>query len=129
MGIRFSALSIDAVDPRAVAGFWSSALGWPVAVDTEEGIGLVPEEGAPLSDFGIVVLPVPPGERKQVKNRLHLDLRPSAGSTAEEELQRLVGLGATLVQVGQPDDAPWTVLADPEGNEFCLLHRGDPADT
>lgn len=129
MAIRFSALSIDAADPRAVADFWSSALGWPIAVDTEEGIGLVPEEGAPLGDFGIVVLPVPPGERKQGKNRLHLDLRPRAGSTAEEELARLLGLGATRVQVGQPGDAPWTVLADPEGNEFCLLHRGDPAGT
>lgn len=129
MGIRLSALSIDAVDPRAVADFWSSALGWPVAVDTEEGIGLVPEEGASLRDFGLVVLPVPPSERKRVKNRLHLDLRPRAGSTAEEEVERLLGLGATLVQVGQPDDAPWTVLADPEGNEFCLLHRGDTADT
>ncbi|MDA2806713.1 VOC family protein [Nocardiopsis suaedae] len=127
MGIRFSALSIDAVDPRAVAAFWSGALGWPVTVDSEEGIGLVPEEGAPLRDFGIVVLPVPPGQRKRGKNRLHLDLCPRAGSTAEEEVERLLGLGAARVQVGQPDDAPWTVLADPEGNEFCLLHRSDPA--
>ncbi|WP_017555768.1 VOC family protein [Nocardiopsis baichengensis] len=122
MGSRFCALAIDAIDIRTVAAFWSRVLEWPIIEDTEEGVGLAPGEG---TGFGLDVLPVPPGERKTVKNRLHIDIRPRAGSTAEEELQRLLGLGAERVDVGQPDDAPWTVLADPEGNEFCLLHRAD----
>ena len=81
--------------------------------DDEHGIG--PADGGP----GIDLLPVP--EPKTVKNRLHLDLR--ADGTSTEELARLERLGATRVDVGQAADATWTVLADPEGNEFCLLHR------
>jgi len=61
-------------------------------------------------------------EKKMVKNRLHLDLRADGSSTAAE-LDRLLGLGATRVDVGQGPDVTWVVLADPEGNEFCLLQR------
>jgi len=73
-----------------------------------------PDGGHPL-----IFLEVP--EEKTVKNRLHLDLRPSAG-TREEELQRLLGLGATQVaDLREDDGSGWVVLADPEGNEFCIL--------
>lgn len=78
---------------------------------------MAPRDGALPS---IDVLPVP--ERKTLKNRLHLDLRAD-GVATEGELERLVGLGARRVDVGQPPDASWVVLADPEGNEFCLLSR------
>jgi hypothetical protein len=68
----------------------------------------------------IVFAPVP--EAKTVKNRVHLDVNPS-GVDQYVELERLLALGATRVDVGQADDVPWIVLADPEGNEFCLLGR------
>ena len=74
------------------------------------------------SAANLLFLKVP--ELKSVKNRLHLDLRPPNGSTQAAELDRLLALGATRVDIGQ-GDVPWHVLADPEGNEFCLL-RGTP---
>ena len=78
-----------------------------------------PDGSWPVIDF----LPVP--ETKSVKNRLHLDLRAD-GVTTDEELQRLLELGASSVDVGQSPDVTWVVLADPEGNEFCLLSPSVP---
>ena len=110
--------AVDAVDPKLVADFWCGALGWRIVEQTDEGISIAPPDGAwPTID----VLPVP--ERKTVKNRLHLDLRAD-GVPREVELERLLELGASRVDVGQGPDASWVVLADPEGNEFCLLSRG-----
>jgi Glyoxalase-like domain len=74
--------------------------------------------GAPGSPFGLDFVLVP--EPKRAKNRLHLDLSPT-DRDQDAELQRLLGLGATPADVGQGDDVSWHVLADPEGNEFCLL--------
>jgi predicted enzyme related to lactoylglutathione lyase len=117
MTSRFAALAVDALQPRVVADFWCAVLGWQVVEDDEEGISIAPFDGAwPTID----VLRVP--ERKTVKNRLHLDLRADGVSTAEE-LNRVLALGATRVDVGQGPDVSWVVLADPEGNEFCLLSR------
>ncbi|MGP3985329.1 VOC family protein [Streptomyces sp. 3N207] len=115
MTSRIAALSIDAVDPRTVADFWCRVLEWQVRDEEEGGIEIGPPDPA---QPGIDVLPVP--ERKTLKNRLHLDLRAN-GSTTEQELRRLLELGAVRVDVGQSADVSWTVLADPEGNEFCLL--------
>jgi predicted enzyme related to lactoylglutathione lyase len=117
MGSRIAVVAIDAIDVRTVAGFWSRVLDWPIVEEEEDGIVLAPSGDAGI---GIDVFPVP--ERKTVKNRLHLDLRVTGGLTVAQELERLMGLGAVTVDVGQPEDARWTVLADPEGNEFCLLH-------
>jgi hypothetical protein len=67
---------------------------------------------------------MPSPDDKVVKNRVHLDLNPGAAATAEEralEIQRALALGATIVDVGQRGDESWTVLADPEGNEFCVV--------
>lgn len=113
-------LSIDAVDPAVVARFWCEVLGWSIVdedVEDAEGIGIGPADGSWPS---IDVLKVP--ENKSVKNRLHLDIRADGVST-EHELARLLDLGARRVDVGQSPDVPWVVLADPEGNEFCLLSR------
>lgn len=131
MTSRFAVLAIDALDPTRIAEFWCEVLGWRVHEVADIGVGIGPPDGAwPTID----VLRVP--EHKTVKNRLHLDLRAD-GSTTEVELQRLLDLGATRVDVGQADDVTWVVLADPEGNEFCLLSRSvqempdaerDPAD-
>jgi hypothetical protein len=97
--------------------FWAAVLGWDVVEDSDEGISLVsPGRDLPTLD----ILPVP--EAKQTKNRLHLDLRAD-GTSFEAEVDRLEGLGARRVDVGQGPDVSWVVFADLEGNEFCLLRR------
>jgi predicted enzyme related to lactoylglutathione lyase len=117
MTSRIAVLAVDAVDPEPVARFWCQVLGWQVVERDDDGVSIAPADGTwPTID----VLRVP--EPKTVKNRLHLDLRAD-GSTAEQEVDRLVGLGARRVDVGQGPDVSWVVLADPEGNEFCLLSR------
>ncbi|NSC23655.1 VOC family protein [Streptomyces albus subsp. chlorinus] len=116
MTSRIAVLCIDAVEPRRVADFWCRVLGWQIVEEGEDGSLCLGPPGKP--EPGIDVLPVP--ERKTLKNRLHLDLRADGSSTGEE-LARLLELGARKVDVGQSGDADWTVLADPEGNEFCLL--------
>ncbi len=117
MTSRLAVIAIDALDPRTLADFWCAVLGWQVVDQDESGIGIGPPDSrAP----GIDLLAVP--DRKTVKNRLHLDLRADGSSTAAE-LERLLALGARRVDVGQGPDVSWVVLADPEGNEFCLLSR------
>jgi len=115
MSSRIAAIAIDATDAPAVARFWCDVLGWHVIGEDDGVVSIGPEDGAwPTID----VCPVP--ERKRVKNRLHLDLRAD-GVRTEEELQRLLALGARRADVGQGPDSSWVVLTDPEGNEFCLL--------
>jgi predicted enzyme related to lactoylglutathione lyase len=117
MTSRIAVLTIDAMSPATVAAFWAAALGWQVIEESEGGVSIGPSDGAwPTID----IISVPEG--KTVKNRLHLDLRAD-GSSMQDEVARLVKLGARVVDVGQPPDATWTVLADPEGNEFCVLSR------
>ncbi len=72
---------------------------------------------------GMVFVPVPEG--KAVKNRLHIDLAPHTPDDRDGELARLVAMGATHVDVGQSDKASWDVMADPEGNESCVLSSRD----
>ena len=111
----------------AQAAFWAAALGYHV-VRAEEGqveIAAWPREPSDLAEQArlapmvpaLVFVPVPEG--KTVKNRLHLDVRP-VDCAHEEEVDRLIGLGARRADVGQGTQ-PWAVLADPEGNEFCVL--------
>ncbi|MEB3367775.1 VOC family protein [Saccharopolyspora mangrovi] len=115
MSSRLAVVVIDAHDTEKVAAFWCEVLGWSVVERDDDGIAIGPADGTwPRID----VYQVP--ESKSVKNRLHIDLRAGDRSTAEE-LQRLETLGARRVDVGQSPDDTWTVLADPEGNEFCLL--------
>jgi len=121
---RIAVVAIDARDPALVATFWAAALGWIALIDPRGGgVSLSPPTvGGRPGEAGqsIDVLPVPEG--KTIKNRLHLDLRAD-GSTQAEEVERLFALGASRVDVGQGDDVSWVVLADPEGNEFCVLAR------
>jgi Glyoxalase-like domain len=117
MPARISCVCIDAIAPRPVADFWAAVLGWDVVEEGDEGISLAsPRRDLPTLD----IVPVP--EAKQVKNRLHLDLRADRTSF-EAEVGRIEGLGARRVDVGQDPDVTWIVFADPEGNEFCLLRR------
>ena len=117
MGSVLREVNIDCNDPRRVAEFWGEVLGWDV--QENDGLLWMSESGAPFPDFLLVFVAVP--ERKIVKNRVHLDVSP-VGCDRDEEVARLEALGATRIDVGQGDQ-PWVVLADPEGNEFCVLGR------
>jgi predicted enzyme related to lactoylglutathione lyase len=119
VAVVFRELVIDSTDPEPVARFWAEVLGW-VAVPHGDGDWWVTASGDPEGPGPVLtILRVP--EAKTVKNRLHLDLNPT-GCDQATELERLLALGARRVDVGQRD-ADWVVLADPEGNEFCLLER------
>jgi predicted enzyme related to lactoylglutathione lyase len=119
MAARLTEIIVDSADPGRLARFWGEVLGWPVT-DEDRGFTWISATGDYTAHPMIVFVPVP--EAKSVKNRVHLDVNPS-GSEQAEELERLLALGATRVDVGQSADVPWVVLADPEGNEFCLLGR------
>ncbi|MFI9774459.1 VOC family protein [Streptomyces sp. NPDC051956] len=123
MTSKFTELAIDCADPDALARFWCSVLGYEVH-DREDGLVTI---GSPELPEGKDRLgPVPPAltfarvpEGKAVKNRLHIDVNP-ADRAQNEEVRRLLDLGARHVDVGQ-GDVSWVTLADPEGNEFCVL--------
>lgn len=121
MPLRPVMVNIKALDAPAVGRFWAEALGWTAhspGVTTYVGPGdrLVWPDPVAL---GIDVIPVPE-RRTTPKNRVHLDLATTSPAHQRELVARLKVLGATPAQVGQ-GDVPWTVLADPEGNEFCVL--------
>ncbi|WP_034647999.1 VOC family protein [Cellulomonas sp. HZM] len=118
MGLVISQLTIDASDPVALARWWADALGWQLDPDSDDEEVSISPAGELVGGWLFIRVP----DAKQVKNRLHVDLRPSDGSDQDTELVRLLELGATRVDIGQ-GDVPWHVLADPEGNEFCLLLR------
>ncbi len=123
--LRWQCLCVDSTDPRRAATFWEEALGWRRTYDTDDEVVLEPPEGSPQDGVSpdLLFLKVP--ESKTVKNRLHLDLRPDDQAV---EVERLLGLGATRADVGQPADASFTVLRDPDGNELCVL-QPLPTDT
>ena len=132
MTARISHTTFDAVDAYAQAVFWAGVLGF--GEDPEQPDAPGDEECMIFSPDGsqrLLFIEVP--ETKQVKNRLHLDLMPATG-TRDEELARLLTLGASIKDdLRQPDGTGWVVLADPEGNEFCILRSdaeraGDPSD-
>ncbi|MEV0063538.1 VOC family protein [Nocardia sp. NPDC050718] len=110
-----AAVVVDCGDPRAMARFWGAAMDWTVHEVSDDFATLRSAAGiGPYLEF----LRKP--EPKTVRNRLHLDLRPYPGDDHTAEVDRLRTLGATDLDIGQ-GDVPWTVLADPEGNEFCVL--------
>ncbi|WP_119730496.1 VOC family protein [Thermomonospora amylolytica] len=110
-----AAVVVDCTDPRAMARFWGEAMDWTVHEVTDEHAVLRSAKGVgPYLEF----LSTP--DVKTVRNRVHLDLRPYPGDDQAAEAARLRALGANDIDIGQ-GDVPWTVLADPEGNEFCVL--------
>jgi hypothetical protein len=117
---RLVSLCFDATDPLGLARFWAAALGWDVDDVTDEAVTVVPTDGTPFDlDFLLVSAP------KTTKSRVHLDLVSESTAHQSELVDRLIGLGASRVDVGQGDDAPWVVLGDPEGNELCVVVRGE----
>ncbi|MFD0312763.1 VOC family protein [Streptomyces flavalbus] len=122
MALRPVQVNIKARDAAAIGRFWAEALGWSAyspGMTTYVGPagGLVWPDPVAL---GIDVVPVPDG-KTATKNRTHLDLATTSAAHQAELVARLEALGAARVHVGQGGDVPWTVLADPEGNEFCVL--------
>jgi catechol-2,3-dioxygenase len=115
MANRITSLCIDATDAERLADFWCQVLDWQVIERDDEVVRIGRDE---KSAAFIDLLPVPDGP-KQTKNRLHLDLNATDRDQVAE-LERLIRLGAREVDIGQ-GDVTWHVLADPEGNEFCLL--------
>jgi predicted enzyme related to lactoylglutathione lyase len=118
MALRIETITIDATDPLALGRFWSEALGWQYSTDEDGDVWVEPGNRHP--DHGqvspLLLAGVP--ESKTVKNRLHLDLRPEDQAF---EVARLEEMGAARVSVGQSGLEDWVVMADPEGNEFCVL--------
>ena len=123
MASQTSNFCIDAADPYAQTMWWKEVLEDFRLTDDDQHPG--DEEcglEGPDSRY-LLFLKVP--EAKSVKNRMHMCLRPTDRSR-DEEIERLLGLGATLVNDLRKPDRGWAVLADPEGNEFCILMR--PSD-
>jgi hypothetical protein len=116
MPVRLHHVVIDAHDLPGLAGFWAEALGWEVLSVREREVVVGPGLDAPI---GLCFMPAG-ATTKVVKNRVHLDLTTSADDR-DAEIARLLGLGARRVDIGQTGAESWDVLADPEGNEFCVV--------
>ncbi|MCQ4084643.1 VOC family protein [Streptomyces sp. RB6PN25] len=112
MALEWEQVVVDAADPVGLGRWWTEALGWVVVNDSPEEFEIRP---APDRLPGLLFVPV--DAPKTVKNRLHLDFRPDDHTA---EVARFLALGARPVDIGQGEQ-PWTVLADPEDNEFCVL--------
>ena len=118
MALRLQCLCVDCRDPSALAAFWQEVLGWRRTFEEADQVALEPPAGSPEDGVSPDLLFLKVADGKAGKNRLHLDLRPEDQAA---ELARLERLGAVRVDVGQGPDVTWVVLADPEGNEFCVL--------
>ncbi len=112
MSLQWEQTSVDAKDPVSLGRWWQQALRWVVVDETPEVYEI---RQTPEHLPGLLFVAVP--DTKTIKNRLHLDLRPD---DQHLEVARLIALGATPVDIGQGEQS-WVVLADPEGNEFCVL--------
>jgi hypothetical protein len=128
MALRWYTVVIDCLDVKSQAEWWRETLGWQTVYEADDEVVIVPahvtEElvrSTPWEHVGPGLVFVPVGEQKQVKNRLHIDLAPHVSDDRDAEIARLLERGATLVDVGQRSEATWSVLADREGNEFCVL--------
>jgi predicted enzyme related to lactoylglutathione lyase len=115
MPVRLHHIVIDTHDLPGLAQFWTQALGWKVLSERKGEIVIGTDENAPV---GICFMPVT--DRKIVKNRVHLDIT-TAAEDRDQEIERLLALGARRADIGQTGAESWTVLADPEGNEFCVI--------
>jgi catechol 2,3-dioxygenase-like lactoylglutathione lyase family enzyme len=126
---RFRHVTVDCTDASGLGRFWAEALGWHLFSDDDPEVVVAPS--LPHVGTGPAMLFIPVPEAKSAKNRLHLDLAP-VDRTRDEEVERLLGLGASLVEDHRnPDGSGWAYLADPEGNEFCVersaAERGESA--
>jgi hypothetical protein len=128
MSLRWYTVVVDCKDVAAQARWWAEVLDWRIVYEAEDEVVIVPPHALderrqiPLAEQGpgLVFVPVP--EEKRVKNRLHIDLAPGPDDDQAAEVARLESLGARRINVGQDEaSVTWVVMADPEGNEFCVL--------
>ncbi|MER6995689.1 VOC family protein [Streptomyces sp. NPDC000410] len=129
MTSKFTELAVDCADPGCLARFWCAVLDYEVR-DERDGVVTIGSPAVPEGKGHPG--PVPPvltfarvPEGKAVKNRLHIDVNPT-DREQDEEVRRLLGLGARHAEVGQTGEESWVTLADPEGNEFCVLASRRP---
>lgn len=115
MPVRLHHIVIDAHDLPGLARFWARALGWRVLSERDREIVIGPDEHALV---GMCFMPA--SDSKILKNRVHVDLT-SGAEDRTDEIDRLLALGARRIDIGQTGTESWTVLADPEGNEFCVV--------
>jgi predicted enzyme related to lactoylglutathione lyase len=114
-----AAIVFDCADPERIAPFWSAATGWPILGRDDEGVWLRDTSGGgPFLDLHRVTEP------KTAKLRVHFDVAPYLDGNQAAEVDRLRDLGATDIDIGQ-GEVTWVVLADPEGNELCVLSPRD----
>ena len=119
--LKIQDITIDCHNPTALAQFWAQVLNWRIGEDGTENVAYLEKNLNPTNSDGypnILFYKTP--DKKSVKNRMHLDLRPE---NQLEEVERLEKMGATRIEIGQSKDpsTTWIVMADPEGNEFCVL--------
>lgn len=126
MASTLDTVTVDCADPGRLADFWAASLAWVVDDVDDDGAFIRPPEGGPGGPSSGAVAAKPSGlffqkvpEPKTVKNRIHLDLRPPDSMAAEVERSKT--FGATVQQRVDVEGSFWTVMLDPEGNEFCIL--------
>jgi predicted enzyme related to lactoylglutathione lyase len=120
MPCHLLALCVDANDPRRLARFWAGVLGWETGDDPRDGIALLPSD-----DTGFCIRFPQTREQKAGPNRMHFDLTSTSLEDQQQTVARALGLGARHIDVGQRPEEGHVVLADPEGNEFCVIEPGN----
>ncbi|MFL6096760.1 MAG: VOC family protein [Blastococcus sp.] len=120
MPARLVALTFDANSPRRLARFWAGVLGWEMARDSSDGSALLPSD-----DTGFLLRFLPTEEAKSGPNQMHLDLTSTSLEDQQQTVARALELGARHIDVGQRPEEGHVVLADPEGNEFCVIEPGN----
>ncbi len=121
LAVRIGDIVIDCNDPVAAADFWCAALGYRVAGRNATTVAVAGDSAAPTLLF------IKSTDTKAHKNRIHFDVCPTTGTTRDEEVARLEQLGATRIETGDPNQS-WAVMADPDGNEFCVMQTVLPPE-
>jgi hypothetical protein len=129
MSLRWYSVVVDCHDVAAQARWWGDVLDWKIFYEADDEVVILPRHitaeslsSTPWAQVGPGLIFVPVPEDKTVKNRLHLDLAPQLDDDQATMVESFLAKGATRADVGQnPDEVSWVVLADPEGNEFCVL--------
>lgn len=119
--VRIGDIVIDCADPGRAAEFWCAALGYRITDTDDTGVAVAGASSAPTLLF------LASSDRKLHKNRIHFDVCPTEGRTRDQEVERLESLGATRIDAEQPSRS-WIVMADPDGNEFCVMQTVVPPE-
>ncbi|MFG2640178.1 VOC family protein [Streptomyces sp. NPDC048370] len=120
MTSHLHALCFDASDPLRLSRFWAGLLGWETTEDPDDGIVLLPND-----DTGFRLRFLPTDEKKSVQNPMHFDLTSTSLDDQQEVVAKALALGAQHIDIGQLPEDGHVVLADPEGNEFCVIEPGN----